>query len=383
MDKNTNSTFCSYFWKHLCVRPDNLVKPCCRFETVGDESLVLKEDVSEVINSPALQELRANALAGQPNSGCQKCYQQEEQGVFSLRQFANESYPIKDDPGTQSMPEDIEYLEYFLGDNCNLKCVTCRPQLSTKWRQDYKKLGWALEQRVERHDPFKFLKQFPNLKEVKLVGGEPFVDPDHENALTALLKFQPSKIKLIYFTNGTVFPQSNLLEIWNQFKEVEIFFSVDGVGEVNDYIRFPSKWGKVDQVIDRFLQMGFNNKRFTFQFATTVSILNIWSLKEIEEWYESKIEHYPDSQILGLTLNPLIKPSHLSIRALPLSIQKELVEGSLPVSSRIQRVHRWMNQRDEQEDIERAKTYLDQLDRVRSVSWQTSLPQLQQCFQST
>ena len=66
-----------------------------------------------------------------------------------------------------------------------------------------------------------------------------------------------------------------------------------------------------------------------------------------------------------------------------INIQKELVEGSLPVSSRIQRVHRWMNQRDEQEDIERAKTYLDQLDRVRSVSWQTSLPQLQQCFQST
>ena len=61
----------------------------------------------------------------------------------------------------------------------------------------------------------------------------------HFDILEKCVEFGIAKdITLAYNTNGSIFPQDKI-ELWEQFKKVEIFVSIDDISERFEYIRFP------------------------------------------------------------------------------------------------------------------------------------------------
>ena len=53
---------------------------------------------------------------------------------------------------------------------------------------------------------------------------------------------------LFYTTNLTVL-KDELFDLWSQFGHIYLGVSIDGYGEVDDYIRYPSKWEKLEKNI--------------------------------------------------------------------------------------------------------------------------------------
>lgn len=90
-----SETFCSYFWSHVCIRPENRLVPCCRFQGDVNLKVLSKEDLELNLNSNDFQNFRKQSLSGEPISGCAKCYEQEKSGIISLRQMANQKMPLQ------------------------------------------------------------------------------------------------------------------------------------------------------------------------------------------------------------------------------------------------------------------------------------------------
>lgn len=318
-----------------------------------------ESNVNEVVNSDFYKNLRKKALAGERIDGCAKCYSQEDAGTESLRTVTNRKYPLVSANTETTRPQDIEVVELFTGDTCNLKCVTCRPQLSTKWREDYKKLGWPLEPRAKKKTVSSLFRDLDGLKEIKLVGGEPLLDPEHSTLLRTLVDVGAAEMKLVYFTNGTIFPSKEIFKLWDHFKEVEIFFSIDGIGKVNDYIRHPSKWEQVDRTLDLFLSHTRFKNNFIFRVATTVSILNIWYLKEIEAWYQLKMKNSDNKNLKQLIFNPLVDPEFMSARKIPQSYLSQSFGLFDRQSENQMKIYQWIKQGGTETFSPQLVTYLE------------------------
>ena len=78
-----SNTWCALPWIHACVRPDNVLKPCCRFQVEDTRDLKvnldsIQEHGSDAMNEPYWTQLRKDMLDGVPRNECRKCYKQEE-----------------------------------------------------------------------------------------------------------------------------------------------------------------------------------------------------------------------------------------------------------------------------------------------------------------
>ena len=72
--------------------------------------------------------------------------------------------------------------------------------------------------------------------------GEPLIINAHYDFLQKCVdEGYASKLVIEYNTNITNVPQ-RAWDIWKHFKNVIVGVSIDGNKEVNDLIRFPSKW---------------------------------------------------------------------------------------------------------------------------------------------
>jgi sulfatase maturation enzyme AslB (radical SAM superfamily) len=376
-DMDSKKSFCAYLWHHLCVRKDDLVKPCCRFiDTDSDFSKTTAMPLSHTLNSEEFRTLRKKSLKGELINGCQKCYQQEASGHMSLRSLANKKWMKSDiDYNENSHIDNIEYLELFIGDTCNLKCHTCGPQLSTSWRQEYSKLGWNAPPQPFIKEPQDIIYQLKNLKEIKFVGGEPFLSQYHSRALEALA-FLSNDIVLTYYTNCSIYPSKETMERLASFSQVNLFLSIDGFNLVNDYIRSPSRWSKVSETALNFLDYAQKYGSFNVSIFTTVSVLNIWSLGKLEEWFLSLMKKYPFLGEDSWIVSPLNKPEYLSLEQLSKENRSQLC-GSLNMNSPYQRrMIDFIKTLPYRDNLDQLKNYINQLDRVRKTTYQDYIPEL-------
>ncbi len=372
-----SKSYCSYFWNHLCIGPNNRMKVCCRFDLKTTEVTALGDNLEKSFNSPLFKKLRDNALSGKANSGCSKCYKQEESLTPSLRERANDCAGPQVFSDTQARLADVKTVEVFVGDTCNLKCVMCGPDASSLWRKDYDRLGWPMQERSQSslEKMAVALGQLPQLEEVKFVGGEPLLVENHRAILESLSDISEN-VSLTYFTNATVLPSVSLIEDWKKFKRVNLYLSIDAVGALNEYIRFPSRWKTVEQSVDYYMKQLEDQENLKIFFFSTVSILNIWQLPELADWCANKVRHLPVPRQPRLICNPLDSPSFLAIDNIPKSNRANLIDSLSGSGTDLKRVINWLQSHSEIDRKQDLKTYLNSLDRVRGTSAKSLLPEL-------
>ena len=219
---------------------------------------------------------------------CRTCVRQESAGVKSHRQTYLSEFT---DPQDKEMleraihnyaepPEQYQNVDMtgLVGNVCNLACNMCHEVSSSKFASEVIRLKEIpLRRAVVRQDPSEsFLKHLhndllPKTKVMKVTGGEPLMSKHYKAMLTNMSPEIKKDISLKITTNLTIDP-SNYVDIVAPFKDVEVLVSVEGVGAVQEYIRYPSKW---QTIVDNtsILQKGNNISSITF--ATTVNALNI------------------------------------------------------------------------------------------------------------
>ena len=224
-----------------------------------------------------------------PISGCQACYNTEQSGLESRRQGAKQLYEeFHNDTNIElSGPQGIDYS---VGNLCNLKCMICGPTNSTAWVPDYQKLnpGKSIEKynknyQLKLSSP-KFLE---NVKSIHFHGGgEPLLSNSHVELLMRVKEVKGlGDVRVFYNTNGTVTASDQLLALWEECKLIELYFSIDDVGQRFDYQRSGANWDSVQKNLQWYKESMPHNHMFNLN--CTWGYLNLYYLDELVNWHQS------------------------------------------------------------------------------------------------
>lgn len=327
-----SDTYCVIPFIHMEARADGFVSPCClsqEFYRKNDGSLynLSRDTLTDVWNSDAINSLRTSLKAGEKPSACKVCWEEESCGKQSKRQRENFRWNYQDEP-------HFRFLDLKLGNTCNLKCRTCTISSSSNWTKETIETGEGqLLQNYANLDPTgnyrkilqwplynnEFWKDFENfLTDIELFeiyGGEPFLSSQHFNVLEKSIALGYSKNQSIHYnTNGTIFPDHAVKNIWPNFKRVDVMLSIDGVGKQFEYLRHPAEWNAVLDNLNKFRSV-FSKQ--DLQVCLTISALNIFYVPEYLDFFSGlDIDVY---------LNIVHVPVAFSAKYLPDDIKEKII----------------------------------------------------------
>lgn len=290
-------------WISIETSPIGTSRPCClAIDEITDANGIKydlnKHTLTEIYQSGYMQDLRQQFLNGEKPNTCERCWKEEDAGRVSKRINSRirlkEYYDSVD--FTNTNPDQLWFIDLKLGNICNLKCRICGSWSSSPWAQE--EMAYLPDVKKKDHLAYTFLKQgawprenpqfwdnlralLPNIKYFEFTGGEPFLIKEHFELLEYAVEHGYSKnIEIHYNTNGTVFPER--ADLWNEFKHVEIAFSIDNMGARFEYERYLAKWDLVQENIAKF--MALRSKKLTIHLCTTINIQNVYYLPEICAW---------------------------------------------------------------------------------------------------
>ena len=276
LNEKAKKTFCPLAWNHAFVNQDGSFQVCCTSEEFDNfirndqgERIFVGHGMSaeEIMNTNYMKNLRKQMLIGEWPELCKRCLITENMKGVSRREVEIVNYETKIDEMLDSTEEDgtttyrVTSADYRLGNLCNLQCRMCNPRSTKLWIKDwneikpenerfpqhvidsYSKYDWIDSEDLVRD----FELKAPNLEHIHFAGGEPLLVPQMARILQKCIDSGNAKnIVITYNTNLTVLPKK-VLELWKQFKGVKILASVDGIGPLNHYIRFPADWSQIDK----------------------------------------------------------------------------------------------------------------------------------------
>ena len=280
-------------------------------------------------------EQRNLMLDGQwPKAGCQYCEDIEKTGIGqSDRQF------FLDVPGL-SPPELMTdrkatiisptVVEVYIDNTCNLSCVYCVPELSSKIDAELKKYGkfskngLTLESTYKKHDDFDTIQQnfwkwmksnAHTLQRFQLLGGEPFYQKQFELFFDFFEQNPCPNLEFSIITNLMI-SKSRLKQHIDRFKvllktkklkRLEITASVDCWGPQQEYVRHGielTKWrDNFEYLIDqRWIKLNINSTLSALTIKTMPELLRL-----LNQWaVNRKIEHYFSTTIYPDYMHPAI-----------------------------------------------------------------------------
>jgi len=316
-----NESMCVLPWDSVAIRPYSVAMPCCRFRT--DTAFGTASNVRlDFRHSPTWDDIRQRMLDGVKLPECKQCYDDEASGKSSTRLLDTQAHiKIHKTLPTTIEPDKIRFLEFALSNLCNLACVSCSAWFSSTWAtEDYKRgrLWHQIPKVLVEHNSDVDKLDLSSLEVLKMIGGEPLMD--QKRFIDLLERVDLSKIKLLISTNGTVLPNARLKELIDQCKQLVLDVSIDGVGSVNEWYRWPTKVSEVEVVMNQFQEWWGDRPEFHLRTHTVVNIYNIWNLDEYVEYMNI---NYPK---WILDFDWMNRPYWQATAILPEKYKKELAE---------------------------------------------------------
>lgn len=269
-----SKSICAYPWAGAAVRPDGIILPCCKFD--HDKSFGNIKD-QDPRNSSQWVRLREVMLLGETIKNCNACYRDEQSGIESLRQQSLQFF--KPDKTT---PEALRQLEVSFNNICNLACVMCSEEFSTRWQTEKSKYRGLRSIGVAAHGFDYFSWDLSKVQQLKIIGGEPLLSQD--KFIELLNRLERKNLSVIIATNGTVLPNNDLKTLLEQCKSVSFKISLDGIGLVNDWIRWPSKFSDIEKNIDQIELWWKDTASIKLEFHTVVGVYNVLFLEQLIDY---------------------------------------------------------------------------------------------------
>jgi len=373
---NLSKTFCILPWVHLSTRPDGSMRVCCtaNASSVGptnDKSHggmigVLKDEegrpnnlnVSDFLsswNSTYMKNVRLQMINGEEPPSCRKCYIEERAGHNSKRQWETKYWServdvnqlIESTAADGSIPPKLTYIDLRFGTKCQLACVMCSPHDSSGWIKDWQTVYPKLENKSlketwqwnnkgsingssynwHKNNPVfwqQFYDQIPHMQQLYFAGGESLIIEEHYAILEEVIRQgHASKLEIRYNSNGVEW-RDDLFDLWKHFKIVRFHYSVDSIGGMNEYIRYPSKWERTEEVFHILDQKTTDNVEVTI--ACAVQALNVFYLPDFLRWKLTqgfkKVNMFPFGAG-GINYHFVYHPPHLNVKVLPKWFKEE------------------------------------------------------------
>lgn len=192
---------------------------------------------------------------------CVRCQQTEQINNTSIRLNT-----IKFDK-KQTRPDYLT-VGGVLDNVCNSACQSCNQNLSTK-------IGSLTSNNYPMIDNSTAFWQLPLERVVHLDinGGEPSASKNYRN----ILKNIPPSVTSVRINTNCSMVIAEIQQLVERGIHVTVTVSLDGIGRIHDYVRWPIKWENFQHNLDIYKNMGIQE----LNTWTTVSSLNIGDLKNI------------------------------------------------------------------------------------------------------
>ena len=415
-------TFCPLPWTNLNSNTEGSIKLCCSILEnyhVRNKDRELNfgiDDIESIWNGDYMKYHRKQFLENKKPKTCSVCWNLEEKKVYSPRQSAVKEYPNIQEliNATDEQGSFYQYptsLELRFGNHCNLQCNSCWSLSSDKIANERAKLVktgnlskwlsavWEDEATMVQNANFEwfktkafkdtFKKLAPTLNRIYLTGGEPTLIDENVEILQTLLDANNKNCYVALTTNLTHWNEEFYKRL-SYFNNAEVQISVDGIGEKNSYIRYPSKWEHIEK---NFVRLRNNlPTHFIIKHYTVYSIFNYNSIKDIIDW--AFADHVPPRRYIWA---PIIctAPDWLDIKILPKQYREKALNNLNELDKNIYKDDRtknaWfvggitsaknylkstLNKEGDPDTIKMFFEVMDVLDKERKVNLNTLFPEL-------
>ena len=268
-----NQTFCMAPWTHTYLSPQTERRLCCAsrepaqsfkqyIDTGNDANEYKPLTLKEHWNSDHMKSVRLRMMAGEELSECEVCdhkllntdvYRSYWNQLFKDR--VDEAFKTTDDTGATTM-QTISF-DYRFNNLCNFKCRMCGDMLSSSWGAETRKnktwskesqpwMASPLREQIIKFQDTQVVQEFVDavetktIKEIYWCGGEPLMWDMHWKAMQRIIELGFAKeVYVRYNTNlsRTSLKGIKLFDLLPEFQDWQICSSLDGTGEVGEYIR--------------------------------------------------------------------------------------------------------------------------------------------------
>ena len=202
-----SDTFCILPWMHLATNASGTLRVCCNstpgknfiIRPDGNNYKLFRDDIEQAWNGITYQTIRQQFLDGERPEMCERCFREEDAGVKSARQGANEKWMKNSDAKyNKTAPLNIKYVDLRLGNLCNLKCRMCNPYASNQWLKEWNAITSYNHKELDKDERIRLTKMdwpedkktWENLfsiahtvEEIYLTGGEPTIIKEQHKLL--------------------------------------------------------------------------------------------------------------------------------------------------------------------------------------------------------
>lgn len=340
------SGFCALPFVQYSTYNGGRYRLCCMARE--PESLVDQETlgIAGTWNHDYIKDVRRRMAAGEWLPECVECQHLERNDIVSSRQWENEQWAdVIDDVVADASVNNWEVeqplqFDFRLGNLCNLQCQMCNKEASHLVSVERAAMigkglgvdhpdwhGMVADKKAALLQPgidwTSFEEMLGGARKIKLIGGEPTVAADMFKLLDrAVQTGHAEHIELSFYTNITNM-QDRWLEQLGKFEKVIVNCSLEGMGEMNDYLRPPSKWESVWKNFDKLVK--FSNtkqgKRIKVRVTTVNQITNALHIADF--WRMLHDYQMTSDRGIGMSTNQLIEPHYYSMAHSPQWLREE------------------------------------------------------------
>jgi hypothetical protein len=258
--------------------------------------------------------------------------------------------------------------------------MICGPGNSSAWVSDYQTIYPAKNIDFFKHDKYKQLQVDDSelLKNIKNLhihgGGEPLLSDNHIELLKKIKSVKGlSDVHVYYNINGTKRVSTEVLDIWAECQLVELYFSIDDIGERFNYQRTGADWDGLVENLNWYKEnMPVNHM---FKINCTWGYLNLFYLNELVDWYNNNF----NTNRLGDPVNLIFQKAidmdfKFSLDTVSTSLKIIFIEKFKNYPRLLELVHTLKEDDDETHNEFWAS--VEKLDAVRGVKFRDVCPEL-------
>lgn len=286
-----NKSICVYPWLLMHDGYGGNTTLCGRSHT----PVAKVNEIGDWRSNKEYNKIRKAMLKGERKKNCSTCHAYEDKGIKDQRW--NYSFDwiarlkLKNIEDLISIKNPM-YYEIRPSNKCNAMCRMCTPHLSHLIEKERNTINDKEFLNLTDNKVFDLTSSFDRvdvntIKRLYVAGGDPSVMPSVYDFMEKCIAKKKTDFTFNINTNS-VSIKPKFYDLCKQFSNLCISTSVDGVGKVNEYIRWNTVHEKQKQNIHQFHQHGHH-----VHITSVVSIYNVSTLGDTMEMFDSEFSYVP------------------------------------------------------------------------------------------
>ena len=315
------STACSKSWTDVNVDfKRGTIGHCCKsvYYDFPDEY------TSEFYNSEHIQKRRQDTLNGIQHPDCQSCWNDINNGVTPFKDWMNEWDNFVDAKPTEPQ---INYIEVDLDNTCDLSCLYCSADASSKIAQEegIKGIDNTREKDIKN---FKlWLKDTVNNSKshitISFLGGEPTASKLFYELIDYIMTLDTSDVTIQMTTNcnSKAHLFKKLLNAMDKCQcKWQINISNESFKDDSTLIRYGLDWDRFEQNLRTYAS---HKKVKYISFDATMTSIALPTFSKYIEWIFDTMSDYgpPNGKPFGIIGDAVYWPDELDVAILPESFK--------------------------------------------------------------